>query len=298
MKNRNVVKQDYRLNNARYKLDTNEMKFIAIAIAQIDTDDDELKEYEVKISELEAKLQAEQNETRLKRFAKKIMSKPLEVPTSTGWEVYNWFSKIEYVRNEAKFKVQIHKDLRVYLLDFKKRFVKYNLKYILALTSNYAIRIYQLLKEYEKVTKRTFTVEELQDILQVPKSYKAKYNDFKKRILKVAEKELIEHCDIFFEYEEIKINKKVTEILFRIKKNVNVLKQEQQQARQQTFKDTELDKDLQKYIGKVLYLNGFDFKIISISKKDNKYSVSCHEVDDKNYIKTFEISEAQLNAAK
>ena len=83
MKNRNVVKQDYHLNNARYKLDTNEMKFIAIAIAQIDTDDDELKEYEVKISELEAKLQAEQNETRLKRFAKKIMSKPLEVPTAT-----------------------------------------------------------------------------------------------------------------------------------------------------------------------------------------------------------------------
>ena len=294
MKNRNVVKQDYHLNNARYKLDTNEMKFIAIAIAQIDTDDDELKEYEVKISELEAKLQAEQNETRLKRFAKKIMSKPLEVPTATGWEVYNWFSKIEYVRNEAKFKVQIHKDLRVYLLDFKKRFVKYNLKYILALTSNYSIRIYQLLKEYEKATKRTFLVEELQDILQVPKSLKI-YANFKNKVLKVAEKELIEHCDIFFEYEEIKINKKVTEILFRIKKNVNVLKQEKIQ---QTFADTEIDEDLQKYINKVLYINGFDFKIISISKKNNKYSIYCHEIDDVNYKKTFEISEAQLKVAK
>ena len=241
MKNRNVVKQDYHLNNARYKLDTNEMKFIAISIAQIDTDDDELKEYEVKISELETKLQAEQNETRLKRFAKRLMSKPLEVPTADGWAVYNWFSKMEYVKNEAKFKVQIHKDLKVYLLDFKKRFVKYNLKYILALTSNYSIRIYQLLKEYEKLTKRTFTVEELQDILQVPKSLKI-YANFKNKVLKVAERELIEHCDIFFEYEEIKQSRKVTEILFRIKKNKDILEKNNNKL----FKDSSIN-EFEKY---------------------------------------------------
>jgi len=107
----------------------------------------------------------------------------------------NWFADVEYVRGHAKFKVSISNKLKPYLLDLKKRFVKYNLRYILPLTSNYSIRIYQLLKEYENLTKRTFTVEELQDLLQVPKSYKAKYNDFKKKVLKVAEKDLIENCD-------------------------------------------------------------------------------------------------------
>ena len=218
MKNRNIVKQNFKLVNAKYKLNTSEIKFIMTAIAQIDANDKEFQEYEIKVSELEQKLQAEQNETRLKQFVKRIMSKPLEVHTADGWAIFNWFSKVQYIRQEARFIVRIDKDLKPYLLELKKRFVKYNLKYILPLQSSYSIRIYQLLKEYEKLTKRTFTVQELQELLQVPKSLKV-YADFKRKVLKVAEKELIEHSDIFFEFEEIKQGRRVNEILFRIKPN-------------------------------------------------------------------------------
>ncbi len=225
MKNRNVVKQDYQLVNAKYKLNTSEIKFILTVLAQIDTDDKRFSTYEIKVSELESKLEVEQNETRLKQFAKKLMSKPLEVPTKDGWIVFNWFSKIQYVRGQAKFIVRIDDDLRPYLLELKERFVKYNLRYILPLTSNYSIRLYQLLKEYEKLTCRTFKLSELQDLLQVPKSLMI-YADFKRKVLQVAEKELIENCDIFFEYEEKKEGRKVNEILFRIKPNYSNLTKE------------------------------------------------------------------------
>lgn len=218
MNNRNIVKQDYHLVNAKYKLNTNEIKFIMTVLAQIDSDDLEFKEYEIKVSDLETRLQSKQNETHLKQFAKKILSKPLEVPTNDGWIVFNWFSKIQYVRGHSKFIVRIDKDLKPYLLELKERFVKYNLSYILPLTSNYSIRIYQLLKEYEKLTRRTFTVLELQELLQVPKSL-TRYDNFKRKVLQVAEKELIENCDIFFEFEEIKEGRKIIELLFRIKPN-------------------------------------------------------------------------------
>lgn len=293
MKNRNIVKQDYKLVNAKYKLNTSEIKFIMTVLAQINMNDKEFDTYEIKVSELEEKLQAEQNETRLKQFAKQLMSKPLEVPTDTGWIVFNWFSKIQYIRGQAKFIVRIDGDLKPYLLDLKKRFVKYNLQYILPLTSNYSIRIYQLLKEYEKATKRTFTVDELMNTLQVPASLK-RYDNFKRKILKVAEKELLEHCDIFFEYEEIKEGKRVNEILFRIKKN----HWRGEKDNQGTFENTELDEELKQYIGKQIYLNGYDWKIISISKSNNLYSIFCHETDDRSYEKTFELSEVQLKAAK
>lgn len=222
MKNRNIVKQDYHLVNAKYKLNTSEIKFIMTILAQIDSDDKVFNTYEIKVSELETKLQTEQNETRLKQFAKKLMSKPLEVPTNDGWIVFNWFSKIQYVRGQSKFIVRIDNDLKPYLLELKERFVKYNLSYILNLTSNYSIRIYQLLKEHEKLTRRTFTVLELQELLQVPKSLMV-YADFKRKVLQVAEKELIENCDIFFEFEEIKEGRKINEILFRIKPNRAIL---------------------------------------------------------------------------
>ena len=242
MKNRSVVKQDYKLVNARYKLNTSEIKFIMTAIAQINTDDDEFKEYEIKVSELEEKFQTKQNETILKQFAKKLLAKPLEVPTENGWVVLNWFADIEYVRGQAKFKVSISKKLKPYLLNLKKRFVKYNLRYILPLASNYSIRIYQLLKEYEKIGNRTFAVEELQDILKVPNSYKKKYNDFKKRILKVAQKELQEYTDIYFEYEEIKTVRKVTHIKFLIFENPKIkkspLKQEKEPIKSKSSNKT------------------------------------------------------------
>ncbi|WP_164071269.1 replication initiation protein, partial [Aliarcobacter cryaerophilus] len=43
-----------------------------------------------------------------------------------------------------------------------------------------------------------------------------RYDNFKRKVLNIAEKELIQHTDIFFEYEEIKTGKKVTGISFRI----------------------------------------------------------------------------------
>ena len=296
MKKRNIVKQDYKIVNARYKLNTSEIKFVLTAIAQIDADDAEFTEYEIKVSELEEKLQAEQNETRLKQFAKKLMSKPLELPTDDGWIVVNWFSKIQYVRGQAKFIVRIDNDLKPYLLELKKRFVKYNLKYILPLSSNYAIRMYQLLKEYENLTRRTFTVEELQDILQVPKSLKI-YNRFKEKVLKVAEKELNEHSDIFFEFEEIKQGRKVNEILFRIKRNRYVLEKEQPALFNQ---ETSIQDQINALKDKKIYVENKLFFFKDIRKKDGKYEIVVVDTENKKAaIKTQHISaEAVIRTVK
>ena len=214
-----TVTQDFNLVNAKYKLNTSEVKFILTALTQLDSKQDEiLREYEIKVSDLEKKLQVEQNSTRLKQFAKKLMSKPLEVPTDSGWIVFNWFSKIQYCEKERLFRVRIEEDLKPYLLQLKERFVTYNLQNILPLTSTYSVRIYQLLKEYEKLKKRYFDVVELQEILQVPKSLKV-YADFKRKVLRVAERELLQHTDIFFDFEEVKEGRRVVKLIFRIQKN-------------------------------------------------------------------------------
>ena len=259
MKKQLCVNQDYQLVNAKYKLNTSEIKFILCAISQIDSIRDEvLKDYEIKISELEQTLQAEQHETRLKQFAKKIMSKPLEVPTADGWLIANWFSDVEYIRGQAKFIVRFSEKLKPYLLDLKERFVSYNLKYILPLTSTYSVRIYQLLKEYEKLQVRYFDVDELQELLQVPKSYK-RYDNFKRKILQVAEKELKEHTDIHFTLEEEKTGRKVTRLLFKIHPNIN-----NKSTNAPVLFNAE-ESPLNQYVGKnVMYKKCFYDKIIEI----------------------------------
>jgi len=299
MSNRQIVKQDFKLVNAKYKLTTNEIKIIMNAISEIKIEDKDFHTYKIKLSDISQELHNEslkRSYTRLKNFCEDLLKKPLFIPKEDkGFLVVNWFSSLEYIAGTAEIEYDIHPKLKPYLLELKERFVQYNLKYILPLASSYSIRIYQLLKEYEKATKRTFTVNELMDILQVPTSYKI-YNRFKEKVLQVAEKELIAHCDIFFEYEEIKEGKRVNEILFRIKKNHWL--QEEAKDNQGTFKETLIDEELMQYIGKTIYQNGYDWKIVSISKNKNLYSIFCHEETDRSYTKTFEVSEVQLKASK
>ena len=70
----------------------------------------------------------------------------------------------------------------------------YNLKYIIPLTGIYSMKLYQYLKEaeFKNDKRRTFVVDELMDLMQVPPSLK-NYADFKRKVLQVAEKELKEH---------------------------------------------------------------------------------------------------------
>jgi len=216
-----IINQNFNLINAKYKLTNLELKFILDAISQLDSKNDKvLQEYEIKISEFK-KMIREGQHTKLKQFAKHLMNKSILIEQDNGdFEVFNWFSKIRYVNNEVKFLVRFEESLKPYLLELKERFASYNLKYILPLSSTYSIRIYQLLKEYTKLKKKYFIVNDLQDILQVPKSYK-NYAKFKQGILKVAERELKEHCDIYFTIEEEKTGRKVTRLIFSINKNIS-----------------------------------------------------------------------------
>ena len=216
-KSQAIVTQNFALINAKYKLSTMELKFILNAISKLDSKHDTvLGEYSISVKEIEDEIGiSEGHHSRLKTFAKKIMSKPLLIEKGKDFEVYNWFSRIKYIDSEARFLVRFEEGLKPYLLELKERFTPYNLKNILPLTSSYSIRIYQLLKEYENLGKRTFELEDLHDILEIPKSYKI-YNRFKEKVLHVAEAELKEHCDIYFTLKEKKRGRKVTELVFTI----------------------------------------------------------------------------------
>jgi len=292
-----TVNQHFSLVNAKYKLTHLEMKFILNAISHLDSKNDKvLQEYEIRVSELEQKMQiGEGHHTRLKQFAKRIMSKPIVIDKSNGdFEIYNWFSRVKYVNNEGKFLVRFEEGLKPYLLELKERFVSYNLKYILPLASTYSVRIYQLLKEYEKLTKRYFEVEELMELLQVPKSYKI-YNRFKEKVLKVAEKELLEHTDIYFTFEEEKEGRKVSRLIFRIHKNSKNYKEEAKNIQQELDQYEDITKQ---YKGKILYFNGSDHIIHHVSKNKNTDECDVLLVDEYNHSQRYKMSLAQLEIAK
>lgn len=80
----------------------------------------------------------------------------------------------------------------------------YDIKHVLNISSSNSIRMYELLKAFEGIGKRTFEVEELKEILGVAEKYNGRYYNFKKRIIEQAQKDLTEHTDITFIFKEAK----------------------------------------------------------------------------------------------
>ena len=81
----------------------------------------------------------------------------------------------------------------------------------------------KLLKQYEKIQERTFSLNDLRVLLGAEDIYPA-YGNFKQRVLLPAQKELKSKTDISFDLEEIKRGEEVAKVKFIIhsdKQNTN-----------------------------------------------------------------------------
>lgn len=212
---RNKIDKHYQLITARYKLSVVEQKLVLSIISLIRPTDSDFMNYQIPISQFEF-LADNNNHQRLKKYCKEIMSKPLEVNENGEWIIFNWFSHIRY--RKEMLECSISPELKPYLLKLQENFKSYDLKYILEMQSEYSIRIYELLKKSEKMGYLEISLTELQDLLQVPDSFK-RYDNFKRKVLQVAGIEIAKYSDIYFEFQEIKPSRKVEKIKFIIFKN-------------------------------------------------------------------------------
>lgn len=221
IKVKNKVDKDYQLITARYKLSTVEQKLVLSIISMIRPTDTDFMNYQIPVSQFEF-LTNNDNARRLKKYCKDLMSKPLEIETERGWTLFNWFAHIEYIKNDAMLECSVSPKLKPFLLELKENFKSYDLKYILDMQSEYSIRIYELLKKSERMGYFEIDLEELQELLQVPDSFK-RYDNFKRKVLHVTSIEIAKLTDIYFDFQEIKHGKKVAKIKFIIKRNIQNL---------------------------------------------------------------------------
>ena len=109
-----------------------------------------------------------------------------------------------------------------FLLDVQNNFTQYHVSNVLKLRSSYSIRIYELLKQLEDKGNRTFIIEDLRSLLDIPEKYKNGH--IKSDILDKAKKDLQKNTDLSFTYEFIKLGRSFHSIKFKIFKNKKVEK--------------------------------------------------------------------------
>lgn len=213
----NFVTKSNRLIEANYKLGVVEQKIILCLASNIQPTDSDFKTYTLPIKEFTnlLGLRGTPKYTELRKITKELMQKVFEIRINNKVIQVAWLSYVAYNETEGTIDIRFDPFLRPYLLELKREFTSYKLENVVKLKSSYAIRIYELLKQYEKIQERTFLLSDLRKLLGVENLYPA-YGNFKQRVLLPAQKELKNKTDISFKLEEIKNGRRVLKVRFII----------------------------------------------------------------------------------
>ncbi len=213
----NVVTKSNLLIEANYKLGVTEQKVILCVASNIQPTDSDFKTYTLSVKEFYnlLGLKGTPKYTELRKITKDLMQKVFEARIENKVIQVAWLSYVAYNEKEGTIDMRFDPFLKPYLLQLKKEFTSYKLENVVKLKSSYAIRLYELLKQYERLQHRTFKVKELRQLLGAEDIYPA-YGNFKQRVLLPAQKELQKKTDISFEIEEIKNGRKVDKLIFSI----------------------------------------------------------------------------------
>ena len=205
------------------------MRVFAKMLMSIRSEDKDLHRYNIHINEIIKDFNLHDkgdNYTAIKEAANKLLSKVIEIEKVTT-EGVKWFRAPLLIgvegftdrRDGNYLSVQFHPDLKPFLLELKERYLQYDIRNLWGLSSVYSVRMYELLKQYEKIGKRHFVIEDLRHILGIlPDEYKL-YGHFKSKIILKAQADLNESTDILFDFVEQKQGKRVVGITFQIRKN-------------------------------------------------------------------------------
>lgn len=141
-----------------------------------------------------------------------------------GFKLMHMFDELEYKPKEGLY-LQFSRKMRPYILDlFQSRgYTRINVEYLFKLSSPYAVRILELLLQYQNIKafkemmeiKRTLTLEELRFALNVPENaYSDRMNNFRKYVLDDPIKEINTRTPYIVRYEPIKEGRKVVAFEF------------------------------------------------------------------------------------
>jgi plasmid replication initiation protein len=226
-----IVRKSNDLIEARYKMTMWEArvwdKFLSILRKERDVKD----EYRIAISEIIENYQLQDDKRAFQRIIQAshaLQDRYITNSTISRDEFRHLrshiFASVETVvtnDGDSYILFEVPRKIKPILTATNERYKDFALENFIGISSFYSKRVYELLKQYERIGERTFTIDDLRNVLAIEESEYKLYGHFKKRIVDKAQEDLLRCTDICFTYEELKKRgtKQVTSIRFIIKSN-------------------------------------------------------------------------------
>jgi plasmid replication initiation protein len=172
-------------------------------------------------------IQGHFSETYVKNTTDGLLQKIVSVPNEVGgYSSFQLFKECtvsrEDIYSDWYVEIDAHDKALPLMFDFQRNYLTYELWNVLQLKSINQVRMYEILKQYEKIGERTLKIEDLKALLGIEEKEYPRFERFKVKVLDSCQEALKEFTDIKFEWEVAKRGQrggKVLEIRFIISKN-------------------------------------------------------------------------------
>jgi plasmid replication initiation protein len=220
--NQIAIQHNY-LVQAKYSMNLQQKRIMLWLTSQIKPDDIAFKEHKLSIKDLIniCKLSGESAYKEIKKITFSLIEKGIRIiditDTNKNREIQvSWLSSADYYNGQVK--LSFSPKLQPYLLQLKNQFTTLNVSDLMSFKSIYAIRIYELLKQYQNIGERIIHINEIKEYCGIYNKLH-QYDHFKQRVLLISQREINNKSDIQFEFEPMKESRKIVSIKFFISKN-------------------------------------------------------------------------------
>ncbi|WP_170065237.1 replication initiation protein [Methylovulum psychrotolerans] len=200
MAEKNVAVRHNPLTESRYKLSAIEQRLVGRLVAMVEPDDGDFKQYPVPVADFTDSMGHDGgvDSATINKAIDGLMDAQIKLEDGDNKVQARWLSSSRYQPEKGLVLLRFDPELKPWLLELKGQlpFPIIQLKHI------YSIRLYRLLKPYEPLGKRSFSVLDLREALQVAEGVHRQHRDFRRWVIKVAQAELREKADIRFEFAE------------------------------------------------------------------------------------------------
>lgn len=222
-----VFKHNNMIQKARFTLSIQEQRLVLYAISKILPTDTCLSEYTFDIKDFYNVIGwRKESYTEFKEMLKKLRDKSwwVTLPDGETESAVSWFSVVRSNKKSGKATIKFHEDMVPFLIQLAQGddyYTKYQLQYVLSMSSQYSPRLYEILKSYQYNNRQWFfDINELKHLLDC-ENY-TNFSDFKRFALDPAVEEINKYTDIAVFYSLTKNGRKVVRVNFFMEKKTRL----------------------------------------------------------------------------
>lgn len=222
-----VVKHNDIIQKSRFKLSTVEQKTVAFLVSLIKPKEEypngiQPIEYEFEIQDYckvcGIDYKQGNNYKMVRDTLKSLRDKSVIVTLPNGTDTpVSWITKFWSNKGNGKAKIRFDDDMAPYIFDLCDRRTQFDLLNVLPMQSKYSIRLYEICRSWSGIRNKTYSLEEIRELLGVEKNELIRYPDFRRYVLEIAKKEINEHTDLEVNFEPITKGRKTIAISLHIK---------------------------------------------------------------------------------